>query len=820
MDNEPIVTETPVSEVIPTDEPIKDDCVGEHMAEIQSAHPDMSQDQQVAIALSKCGEGNKSEITPPEANKAESVTITPPVEFSEPTTTADIAVKTYFGAGALKTLGQGKIGGYLVAYGSPTQRDSHDEWFTPQTDYYLEYYPERPVLYHHGLTNDAEATKIGRIYKITPDGHGLYAEAELFVDHEDPEVRKHAQFAYQMVSKGKLGWSSGSVPHLVDVTPDGQITKWPIVEGSLTPTPAEPKRTSVQALKSAISALETTEPEEPKELPAKGDEPAPVVENALSTQPKIKSITRKKKMQTAVKSSAADIIAAAESAKLSPEQTLALLKALPDTAPEPDGDEAVMADGATEPPTEATAPDSAYMAKFDKLTPHQRAMLVEEYMRTAPANRQLPAVETETAAVKANQDIQVFSPYEKLSAEDMSYLIHMRQMYAPRLNQGFYQPDVKMVREIAAKAQKAIKSGEIDFGSVEKDQNGLTLNQRILGIKGNELDNTGVAAAAGNWVPELWSNQLWNRIRLANRVAGQFQVTEMPSQTYDLPVEDADPTVYFVPETTNDAQLSLASGAAIPDSLVSAGKVQLVAKKLALRVGFSTEMMEDSIIQFIPQLRSQAMWAMENAVDNVLINGDTTNSSANINGTPGAATDKFLAFNGMRYLSLITNAAANAIPVNAGGASPTLQMIRQARFTLISSLNVYATDPTQLFIVVDPYTYGKMLNIDELLAFYNNGRDSTVNTGVVPNVDGITVFPSSQVPLTAATGKVGASGNDFGTLIIGAKNAWKVGYRRQITASLDFLSYYDSYQLTMTIRLAFKNKDNIANSLIYNLATS
>jgi hypothetical protein len=65
------------------------------------------------------------------------------------------------------------------------------------------------------------------------------------------------------VVNGKLGWSSGSIPHMVDATPDGRILMWPIVEGSLTPTPAEPQRTTVQAIRSRIAALER-EPIEPQ----------------------------------------------------------------------------------------------------------------------------------------------------------------------------------------------------------------------------------------------------------------------------------------------------------------------------------------------------------------------------------------------------------------------------------------------------------------------------------------------------------------------------------------------------------------------------
>ena len=67
--------------------------------------------------------------------------------------------------------------------------------------------------------------------------------------------KRYVRAVQRLVDKGVLGWSSGSLPHLVAVADDGQIKRWPIVEGSLTPAPAEPRRTDVQTIKSAYEAL-------------------------------------------------------------------------------------------------------------------------------------------------------------------------------------------------------------------------------------------------------------------------------------------------------------------------------------------------------------------------------------------------------------------------------------------------------------------------------------------------------------------------------------------------------------------------------------
>jgi HK97 family phage major capsid protein len=59
----------------------------------------------------------------------------------------------------------------------------------------------------------------------------------------------------QLVEKGALGWSSGSVGHLTRRS-GKSITQWPIVELSLTPTPAEPRTLGVELIKS-LSATDS-----------------------------------------------------------------------------------------------------------------------------------------------------------------------------------------------------------------------------------------------------------------------------------------------------------------------------------------------------------------------------------------------------------------------------------------------------------------------------------------------------------------------------------------------------------------------------------
>ena len=267
----------------------------------------------------------------------------------------------------------------------------------------------------------------------------------------------------------------------------------------------------------------------------------------------------------------------------------------------------------------------------------------------------------------------------------------------------------------------------------------------------------------------------------------------------------------------NESHLSLGSGNPIPDSKVGSGKVQLSAKKLALRVGFSSELVEDAIVPVLNIYREQAMRAIADSIDFALLNGDTeTAATGNINTDDAApaSTDRFLAFNGLRKLPIVTNTANK---VDMGNLVPTLAKMREARFTMATK---YSARPSDLAWIVDGQTYAELLALDEFLTMDKAGPLATAHTGQIGFIDGIPVFISAEMPLTLSDGKVNTvSGtNNRGTALCIYKPGWFVGYRRKIAVNVDYIPYYDSYQMTATVRLAFVNFDNDVAAALYNIA--
>lgn len=156
--------------------------------------------------------------------------------------------------GGLKALGDGKIGGYLVSFGTPDTPDLTGDYFAADTDYDLDDGAGKStVLYHHGLDATLKRRKLGRA-DLRIDDVGVWMEAQLAMRDE------YERAVYGMVEAGKMGLSSGTAPHLVEreTQPNGasKITRWPLgLDASITPIPAEP-RTSVLPLKSYLDMAE------------------------------------------------------------------------------------------------------------------------------------------------------------------------------------------------------------------------------------------------------------------------------------------------------------------------------------------------------------------------------------------------------------------------------------------------------------------------------------------------------------------------------------------------------------------------------------
>lgn len=171
--------------------------------------------------------------------------------------------------GEIKFLGETDkgvhVGGYLVRFSDEATPDLTGDYFTKDTDFGMDEGETQslPVYFNHGQPMKTReggtitiTRKIGK-GSITLDDQGLLMDAILYNrDEYDQAIAKKVK---------SLGWSSGALSHLVEReyksdAPVSWIKRWIIGEGSLTPTPAEPRNSAVP-LKSLM------------EIPTKAEQP-------------------------------------------------------------------------------------------------------------------------------------------------------------------------------------------------------------------------------------------------------------------------------------------------------------------------------------------------------------------------------------------------------------------------------------------------------------------------------------------------------------------------------------------------------------------
>jgi hypothetical protein len=135
---------------------------------------------------------------------------------------------------------KGIIEGLIVPYFGPIDgdKDLFGTRFSKDTDLALDWFPDggRPGLYSHGHDDDLEMEVVGREVRSYETPQGRWLEAQLDKAH------RYSAEIMELVDKGALALSSGSIDHLVKINRSTRdVEKWPWVEWSLVPNPGNPE---------------------------------------------------------------------------------------------------------------------------------------------------------------------------------------------------------------------------------------------------------------------------------------------------------------------------------------------------------------------------------------------------------------------------------------------------------------------------------------------------------------------------------------------------------------------------------------------------
>jgi len=409
----------------------------------------------------------------------------------------------------------------------------------------------------------------------------------------------------------------------------------------------------------------------------------------------------------------------------------------------------------------------------------------------------------------AKPTIQAFSKYDLLDAGELAFMREI--LRSCRRKDGTAATPADDSALLRAMAMKGLR--EVEAGRLRRDAFG----EGFL-LRSNELMQADLANYGDEWVPTLMSTDLWAKVRLENMIMSLFPQVEMPSNPYTLPYEGADPTVYYVDASTAQSQMAL-TAATTTTSKAGTGNTSITAKKLSALTLFNAELEEDSIIPIIPQLRAQLARALADAGDNVVLNGDDTDTNANINAksaTPGVCPtgSKYLAFDGLRHLPIITTAA-----LSRDGAT-----LAATDFTANRALmGKYGIKPSDLAHIMDTGTWYKALDISEVLTVDKLGPQATILTGQLAQIGGVPLIISAEMPLTGSDGKVDAdtAGNNVkGTLLTVHRRGFVVGWRRHITIEQERIPFSDAWYLVGAMRIGltrWAGSDNQVAALSYNI---
>lgn len=719
---------------------------------------------------------------------------------------------------AVKALGDGRVGGYLVVFTDPSRKDLGGDYFTRETDYCLDWYPIRPALYQHALDGTIKTAKLGDL-TVKMDDVGIWAEAQLNL--ADMYIRA----VYRMVEAKKLGWSSGSVEHLAKKLADGRIVRWPIIEGSLTPTPAfppiYPQTTRVTTLKAYLADLEG---------PSAKAEDAGQDAGSVTTETKAASLPESELMDPTTMMALVQAVVEALGIQMSQDEMSQLVQRATPLYEQYKQTQAATASAAAPALTEAQMAQKA-------VTSPEFLQAIAQLAQTAKAEKDAAAAAVKSAVaatIKAAPGISrvdggfTFNGgsagariedvrdmrFDDLSASDMIFGAHILKsavnLMAKPASEAYLQAAAYKILRLAEKGDKVY-----DFRPIKS----------ALPFKADEILATNLSSYGADWVGTAFERQLWERIRmmtiyqeLLSRGMLQVQVGQGDNNFY-IPVEGAGATWYSLAELNDEDATER------PPIVAKSSKPALTRKQgtlgfIGARVEFTDIQDEDSLIPMLPFLRDSLEKDAQEQIEYVIFNADSaTGASTNINlidGTPSVDAKGrgpvYLAGNGILKLALVT---ATALSRDCGG---TFDEDDFANTTKLLAAPM-RQDRTKLMYVMDSDTAQSATQIPTVKT-----RDvfsgATLEEGVLTSIFKIKVYESGQIALANSAGKIPAAGGTLGRLACVRPDRFVIGWKRQVRTESARDIDSQATVVVCTLRFGIANRENNGVAVSYNVPVS
>lgn len=712
----------------------------------------------------------------------------------------------------------GRVGGYLVYWGSAEQADLQGEYFTRDTDLCLDWYPQRPALYHHGLDSTLKASAIGVIDTLKMDDTGLWAEAQLDMRN------KYIAEIQRLIDQGVLHWSSGSLPHIVKRV-KGWIEKWPIVEGSFTPAPADWRQTTqILALKSLpASALTLTPPEESHGAAKEADDAVTRARSPESDQPSSNGATKMDLRQMALGilntmlQARPDVQMTDEEKNALVEQAVSGMGMEAAAAVPVDQMESVSAKA-------ANAVKTHLLAHIQQRTEYASAAqqvitaAAQKAMRDTPPSRH-PANFTGQAHPAAPQQPQIRQMqdrrYDHLKASDMALGAIMLSKLGKPIGEDY-------LFAMNYKTAQLVEQGDVAA-------NDLSVKSVFPFLKANEVMGVSQSGFGAEYAVTYYSSDVWEAVRQSTNVYDRMaalgmDVGEVPDgyKSDTIPLEGADMTWYNAAGATDELASSSEVTPGYSSSKMATSNKEVTLARLSTRSYWQQELDQDSIVNILAEGNRKVRVSGREQLENAIINGDTdVTANTNINladGTPAAAPNKpvYTVWNGLAKLPLITNTANT---YNAGAALS--EAVYLNLMPLLGTDGKHAADPDRIMFIIDNSTYFASLNL-AVLKTQDVFPSATLVEGVLRKVWGVEVLRSAQFGKAQATGLISATpgNNTFGRILLVRPDQWAFRWKRQLEIFTEFDPKTYVTWFTAHMRAGFANRDNEASAIARNVSVT
>ena len=274
----------------------------------------------------------------------------------------------------------------------------------------------------------------------------------------------------------------------------------------------------------------------------------------------------------------------------------------------------------------------------------------------------------------------------------------------------------------------------------------------ILKMIGKKIDTKALSdtIAVGQWIPtEFQKNVIDLIISEIAVVADFFQNIfrwETGSNKRDYPYVDWFASFYGVEGTT------------ITSTTAQANKFNLTAYPFKGMFEITDEADMFTVVEMLPILRNALIKGLAFAIEDAIINGDTTISAP--------STRRY--WNGLRRLAISSTNTASMATFNI----TNFRALRQ-------KLGQFGIRPNELLIVCEEaVAYYNFLNDANFLTIDKVGAKATVLTGQIGIYDGIPLKTSSALPKTNATGEIDGNptNNTKGSFLIINKRPFAVGF--------------------------------------------